>query len=37
MAARAGAHTIEIDSCHVAIISHSQDTADLILAAITGS
>jgi pimeloyl-ACP methyl ester carboxylesterase len=33
MAARAGAHTIEVRSSHAAHVSHPQETADLILAA----
>ncbi len=37
MAARAGAHTVEISSSHVAFISHPQETTDLILAAVQGS
>ena len=37
MAARAGAHTVEIGSSHVAFISHPQETTDLILAAVQGS
>jgi hypothetical protein len=37
MAARAGSHTVEIDSSHVAFISHPQETVDLILAAVEGS
>lgn len=36
-AARAGAHTVEISSSHVAFISHPQETTDLILAAVQGS
>jgi hypothetical protein len=34
---RAGAHTVEISSSHVAFISHPQETTDLILAAVAGS
>jgi pimeloyl-ACP methyl ester carboxylesterase len=34
MAARAGAQTVEVASSHVAMISHAQETTDLILAAI---
>jgi hypothetical protein len=34
---RAGAHTVEISSSHVAFISHPQETTDLILAAVQGS
>lgn len=34
MAARAGAETVEVASSHVAMISHPQETTDLILAAI---
>jgi len=37
MAARAGAHTVEVSSSHVAFISHPQETTDLILAAVQGS
>ena len=37
MATRAGAHTVEISSSHVAFISHPQETTDLILAAAAGS
>jgi pimeloyl-ACP methyl ester carboxylesterase len=37
MAARAGAHTVEVSSSHVAFISHPQETIDLILAAVQGS
>lgn len=37
MAARAGAHTVEVSSSHVAFISHPQETVDLILAAVEGS
>ena len=37
MAARAGAHTVEISSSHVAFISDPQETTDLILAAVQGS
>jgi hypothetical protein len=37
MATRAGAHTVEISSSHVAFISHPQETTDLILAAVQGS
>jgi pimeloyl-ACP methyl ester carboxylesterase len=37
MASRAGAQTIEVDSSHVAFISHPQETVDLILAAVEGS
>jgi len=33
MAARAGAHTVEIASSHVAMISHPQEVADLIVSA----
>lgn len=33
MAARAGAHTVEIASSHVAMISHPDEVADLIVAA----
>jgi pimeloyl-ACP methyl ester carboxylesterase len=33
MAARAAARTVEIDSCHAAMISHPAETADLIRAA----
>jgi hypothetical protein len=33
MAARAGAHTVEIASSHVAMISHPADCIGLILAA----
>jgi pimeloyl-ACP methyl ester carboxylesterase len=35
MAARAGAHTVEIASSHVAMISHPAEVVDLILAAAT--
>jgi pimeloyl-ACP methyl ester carboxylesterase len=34
MAARAGAHTIEIESSHVAFVSHPDETVELILAAV---
>jgi pimeloyl-ACP methyl ester carboxylesterase len=37
MAKRAGAHTVEIESSHVAFISHPQETVDLILAAVEGA
>lgn len=37
MAARAGSHTVEVDSSHVAFISHPQETVDLIVAAVQGS
>ncbi len=33
MATRAGAHTIEVASSHVAMISYPVETADLIIAA----
>lgn len=33
MAARAGAHTVEVPSSHVAMISHPEEVADLIVAA----
>jgi pimeloyl-ACP methyl ester carboxylesterase len=36
MAARAGAHTVEVDSSHVAMISHPEETLRLILAAAGG-
>ena len=36
MAARAGAHTVEIDSSHAAMISHPRAVSDLILDAATG-
>jgi pimeloyl-ACP methyl ester carboxylesterase len=35
MAARAGATTIEIDSSHVAMVSHSGVVADLVIDAAT--
>jgi pimeloyl-ACP methyl ester carboxylesterase len=34
MAARAGAHTVEVASSHVAMISHAKDTTDLIVSAV---
>jgi pimeloyl-ACP methyl ester carboxylesterase len=37
MAARAGAHTVEVESSHVAFISHPDETVELILAAVAGS
>ena len=37
MAARAGSTTVEVDSSHVAFISHVDETVELILAAISGS
>jgi pimeloyl-ACP methyl ester carboxylesterase len=37
MAARAGATTVEVDSSHVAFISHVDETVDLILAAVEGT
>jgi pimeloyl-ACP methyl ester carboxylesterase len=37
MAARARAHTVEIESSHVAFISHPKDTIDLILTAVESS
>ena len=37
MAARAGSHTVEVDSSHVAFISHVDETVELILAAVNGS
>ncbi|MHA3704672.1 alpha/beta fold hydrolase [Jatrophihabitans sp. YIM 134969] len=37
MAARAGATTVEVDSSHVAFISHPDETVDLIVAAVEGS
>ena len=37
MAKRAHAHTIEINSSHVAMISHPDAVTDLILAAVRGS
>ncbi|GAA4355989.1 alpha/beta hydrolase [Angustibacter luteus] len=37
MAARAGAHTVEISSSHVAFISHVDETVELILAAVEGT
>ncbi len=37
MAARAGAHTVEVASSHGAFVSHPQETADLIVAAVEGS
>jgi pimeloyl-ACP methyl ester carboxylesterase len=37
MAARAGSHTVEVASSHVAFISHPDETMELILAAIAGS
>ena len=37
MAARAGSHTVEVDSSHVAFISHAQETVDLIVAAVQGA
>jgi len=36
MAKRAGATTVEIDSSHVAMISHPDEVTDLILAAVAG-
>jgi len=36
MAARAGATTVEVDSSHVAMISHPDEVTDLILAAVAG-
>jgi pimeloyl-ACP methyl ester carboxylesterase len=36
MAARAGSHTVEVASSHVAFISHPDETVDLILAAVQG-
>lgn len=36
MAARAGAHTVEVASSHVAFISHPAETVELILAAVAG-
>jgi pimeloyl-ACP methyl ester carboxylesterase len=37
MAARAGATTVEVESSHVAFISHPDETVELILAAVEGS
>jgi pimeloyl-ACP methyl ester carboxylesterase len=37
MAKRAGSTTVEVDSSHVAFISHVDETVDLILAAVDGS
>jgi len=37
MAARANAHTVEIDSSHVAMISHPRAVTDLILAAVAAT
>jgi pimeloyl-ACP methyl ester carboxylesterase len=37
MAARAGATTVEVDSSHVAMISHPDETTALILAAVAGT
>ena len=37
MAARAGATTVEVDSSHVAFISHPDETVDLIVAAVKGT
>jgi len=37
MASRAGATTVEVDSSHVAMISHPDEVTDLILAAVAGS
>ena len=37
MAARAGSTTVEVDSSHVAFISHVDETVDLILAAVEGA
>jgi pimeloyl-ACP methyl ester carboxylesterase len=37
MAARAGAHTVEVESSHVAFVSHPDETVELILAAVEGS
>ena len=37
LAARAGSVTVEIDSSHVAFISHPDETVDLIVAAVKGS
>jgi pimeloyl-ACP methyl ester carboxylesterase len=37
MAARMGAHTVEIASSHVAFISHPDETVELILAAVQGT
>ncbi len=37
MAARAGSETVEVDSSHVAFISHPDETVDLIVAAVKGS
>jgi pimeloyl-ACP methyl ester carboxylesterase len=37
MAARAGASTVEIDSSHVAFISHPKETVDLIVSAVEGT
>jgi pimeloyl-ACP methyl ester carboxylesterase len=37
MAKRAGAHTVEMDSSHVAMISHPDAVADLIRSAATGT
>jgi hypothetical protein len=36
MAARAGAMTIEVPSSHVAMMSHPQETTDLIVTAARG-
>ena len=36
MAKRAGATTVEVDSSHVAMISHPDEVTDLILAAVAG-
>jgi pimeloyl-ACP methyl ester carboxylesterase len=37
MAERAKAHTVEIDSSHVAMISHPKAVTNLILAAVAGA
>ena len=37
MAKRAGATTVEVDSSHVAFISHPDETVDLIVAAVEGT
>jgi len=37
MASRAGATTVEVDSSHVAMISHPDEVTELILAAVAGS
>ena len=37
MAARAGSHTVEVASSHVAFISRPEETVELILAAVAGT